>query len=321
MATMTERFKTDNRELDDLFDRYRAAPGSHVFAPLADACRKAGMLEEALEICARGVGEHPRYASGYVVQGKCLYDAGRTADARAAFERVLALDPKNLVALKFLGILHAESGDSARAAEYFEHILALDPDDREIRSRIEDVEIAGIHAPNASVRAETETLSDIDVSDDVPDTLPDAVDEEPAILPDMEDDAFEGEPITLGDESVTSDEIATMTLADIYASQGYHSRALKIYREVQKRQPDNASLAAKIEALEKNVRAAIEAARAPEPEPAVEKAKEPAAPPKKAAPEAAAPTATRTSAPPEGTPINQAQNYEQFKRWLKASSR
>jgi AcrR family transcriptional regulator len=55
-ATMTERFQTDNRELDDLFERYRAAPGSHIFAPLADACRKAGMLDEALEICARGVG-------------------------------------------------------------------------------------------------------------------------------------------------------------------------------------------------------------------------------------------------------------------------
>ena len=38
-------------ELDDLFERYRATPKGHVFAPLADACRKAGMLEEALEIC------------------------------------------------------------------------------------------------------------------------------------------------------------------------------------------------------------------------------------------------------------------------------
>jgi Flp pilus assembly protein TadD len=109
---MTDRSQTD---LDELFDRYRAAPGSHVFAPVADACRKAGMLEEALEICARGVGLHPRYASGYVVQGKCLYAAGRAGDAEAAFDRVLELDPKNLVALKYLGILHAERGDNARA--------------------------------------------------------------------------------------------------------------------------------------------------------------------------------------------------------------
>jgi tetratricopeptide (TPR) repeat protein len=323
-ATMTERFKTDNRELDDLFDRYRAAPGSHVFAPLADACRKAGMLEEALEICSRGVGEHPRYASGYVVQGKCLYDSNRKGDALAAFERVLGLDPKNLVALKYLGMLHAEQGDSERAAEYFEHILALDPDDRDIRSRIEDIELAAPHAPHASVRAEAETLSDV-VLDAQSDATPAAVvaeetETEVAVLPDMEDDAFEGEPITLGDESVTSDEIATMTLADIYASQGYGSRALKIYREVHKRQPDNAALAAKIETLEKEIRAATEAARQAEPEPVVATPKA-TIPAKNSAEPAVAPPSPRTAAPlPDSTPINQAQNYEQFKRWLKSSS-
>jgi len=153
--------QTDNPELDDLFERYKAAPKSQLFAPLADACRKAGMLEEALEICARGVGEHPRYASGYVVQGKCLYDARRTADAQAAFDRVLALDPKNLVALKYLGILHAERGDNARAREYFEHILALDPDNRDIRSRIEDVVIENIRTPQASVRADDTMKIDV----------------------------------------------------------------------------------------------------------------------------------------------------------------
>jgi tetratricopeptide (TPR) repeat protein len=318
---MTDRFQTDNRELDDLFERYRAAPGSHIFAPLADACRKAGMLEEALEICARGVGAHPRYASGYVVQGKCLYDAGRSGDAEAAFERVLDLDPKNLVALKYLGMLHAERGESEIACDYFEHILALDPDNREIRARVEDVEQAGPRASHASVRAEAEMLSDVVAEEAADAPAPDVAGEEVALLPDMEDDAFEGEPITLGDESVTSDEIATMTLADIYASQGYHSRALKIYREVLRRQPDNAALAAKIESLETSVRAVIDAARAPEPAGPV--AGETTEIPAPANPSVApAPPEKRTPPVlPTGTPINQSQSYEQFKRWLKASSR
>ncbi|HET6348315.1 MAG TPA: tetratricopeptide repeat protein, partial [Candidatus Krumholzibacteria bacterium] len=238
---MSERFQTDNRELDDLFERYRAAPDGHVFAPLADACRKAGMLDEALDICARGVGVHPRYASGYVVQGKCLYDAGRSQDAQAAFDRVLELDPKNLVALKFLGIIHSERGDDTAARQYFEHILALDPGDREIRARIEDVAVpapppAAKKAPASAPVPTPAALTDTD---------------EMAPLPDIEDESFQGDPITLGDESVTSDEIATMTLADIYASQGYASRALRIYREVLKRQPGNRELAARIEALEK----------------------------------------------------------------------
>jgi tetratricopeptide (TPR) repeat protein len=310
-ATMTERFQTDRHELDDLFERYRSAPRSHVFAPLADACRKAGMLEEALEICSRGVGEHPRYASGYVVQGKCLYDAGRANDAKAAFERVLALDPKNLVALKYLGMLHAERGDSAQATEYFEHILVLDPDNREIRSRIEDVELSPAHAPQASVRAEPQP-PDVSAEDD----------EEAAMLPDIEDESFEGEPITLRDETVTSDEIATMTLADIYASQGYSSRALKIYREVQKRQPDNSALASKIESLEREVRSAVDAARESAAAQSVTPTPDAGAAPARSEVrqrDAAPVTPRQSPMPPTGNPIDQSQSYEQFKRWLKAS--
>lgn len=312
---MTERFQTDHRELDDLFDRYRAAPRSHVFAPLADACRKAGMLEEALEICARGVEDHPRYASGYVVQGKCLYDAGRGQDAEAAFDRVLQLDPKNLVALKYLGIIHAERGESGQAREYFEHILALDPDNREIRSRFDDV--------RTPVQASPEIRTTIPEIDGTP------VEEKVPLLPEVEDEAFEGEPITLRDESVTSDEIATMTLADIYASQGYTSRALKIYREVQKRQPGNTALMARIETLEKEAKAAVIETPVPvavaETPAVAERARSASAPREKSRPDReevmSTPRPAPSTAPPDGHPIDQSQSYEQFKRWLKASSR
>ena len=73
---MNDRFRTENPELDALFERYRAAPESHVFAPLADACRKAGMVEEALDIYEKGVRSNPDYTSGHVVRGKCHFDLG-----------------------------------------------------------------------------------------------------------------------------------------------------------------------------------------------------------------------------------------------------
>jgi tetratricopeptide (TPR) repeat protein len=47
-------------------------------------------------------------------------------------------------------------------------------------------------------------------------------------------------------------ELATMTLAGIYAAQGYYNKALKIYREILEDQPDNseaAEMAAKIEEM------------------------------------------------------------------------
>jgi tetratricopeptide (TPR) repeat protein len=336
---MSERFQTKNRELDDLFERYRAAPRGYVFAPLADACRKAGMIEEALDICARGVGQHPRYPSGYVVQGKCLYDAGRAGDAQAAFDRVLDLDPKNLVALKYLGIIHAERGDSARAREYFEHILALDPDDRDIRAWMEDVAHrpavsrstkvaepgpapaggAAVVAPRTGEATVSAPAARPEPTDVVSDLLEEAAevldDEDPSLLPDVADEEFTGAPITLRDESVISDEIATITLADIYASQGYATRALRIYRDVIRRQPDNAELAARIEKLERQE--AETPAAAPAPVPVAEPAPRPAPP-------ATAPDLPASSLPAEsasGQPIDQTRNYEQFKRWLKATHR
>jgi len=295
---MNERLTTSHPELDELFERYRRAPESTVFAPLADACRKAGMLEEALEICARGIAANPRYASGYVVQGKCCFDAGKKVEAEAAFNRVLAIDAHNLVALKFLGILHADRGDRKAARGYFEHILNLDPDNKEIRGRYEDVVAAGAAVAPASrpvVDAATEESEDAAVE-----------------LPDIQEDGFEGEPITLRDATVTTDDIATLTLADIYLAQGHAARALRIYREVLKLQPDNLNLRAKIEALTPAPPVEVEpVVPAPAPAPSAQAAPEPQPGPARA---------SAPATPSKGSPIDEGRSYEQFKRWLRSSS-
>jgi len=213
---MTDRFDTDNPELEALFHRFQRAPNTHMFAPLADACRKAGMVEAALEICDKGIAENPGYTSGYVVKGKCLFDLGKLARAEETFEEVLEHDENNLVALKYLGLIMAEQGNANEAYDKFRHILALDPDDKEIKRRIADLESS----------------------------------EEPVELPDVKDEEFEGESISLSDDAPASDDLATTTLADIYAEQGYIDKAARIYREVLKQQPGNRAVRAKLERLE-----------------------------------------------------------------------
>jgi tetratricopeptide (TPR) repeat protein len=248
---MTERYITDNPELDALFERYRQAPRSHVFAPLADACRKAGLIDEAVDIADRGVQENPGYTSGHVVRGKCYYDRGDRKTAVACFERVLDLDPNNLVALKFLGLIQAEEGDAAGARERFKHILALDPDDREIRRELDILDVPAKPVPDAHEET-AETVERVETVEAVGpmETLAETEAQETREVK-AADDGFEGAPISLGtDDDPTTDELATMTLADIYAEQGYADKALRIYREVLKRQPGNSGIREKIRALD-----------------------------------------------------------------------
>jgi tetratricopeptide (TPR) repeat protein len=318
---MTQPFKTQHPEIDDLFDRYRRAPQSTIFAPLADACRKAGMIDEALDICKKGLAANPRYASGYVVQGKCLYDAEKPEDAEAAFRRVLELDGSNLVALKFIGIILSERGDTGAARACFEHILALDPEDRDIRRRLN--EVGDLRRSETPVSHNEPELGPAEPVRRGPTVEPnagrvpaqdvDTIIVHPQPAESLDDEEFEGAPITLGDASEsTDDEIATMTLADIYATQGYTDKALRIYREVSRRQPDNQDLLRKIAALES--RAERRAAAEAEAPAAVVQAEPPVRE------EAPAPKPAAVAQTAAGNRIDETRSYEQFKRWLRSVS-
>lgn len=60
---------------------------------------------------------------------------------------------------------------------------------------------------------------------------------------------------TDGEPANSSGEIATRTLAEIYAQQGLHERALTIYRRIERRLPDDADVARRIAELSRAVQA------------------------------------------------------------------
>jgi tetratricopeptide (TPR) repeat protein len=239
-----------NPELEALFRKYESAPDSYVFAPLADAYRKAGMHDEAVAICRKGVSRHPDYPSGHVVQGKCYFDIGDLDLAEEAFKSVLNLDASNLVALKFLGMIQVGRGDLVGASEFFHNILVLDPANREIRGMLEDLrELDKSIAQPADVSKDEPPVADNQPEPDAV-SLGDGGGADESWKDDADDGSFEGSPIELGADDGMSDELATTTLADIYAAQGYYDKAGRIYREVLRRHPDNAVIRKKLEALE-----------------------------------------------------------------------
>ncbi|UCH84566.1 MAG: tetratricopeptide repeat protein [Candidatus Latescibacterota bacterium] len=257
--------------LDELFEKYRQAPDSYLFVPLADACRKQGRLDEALEICEKGVERHPGYASGHVVKGKCLYDRGDYDTACETFERVLLLDDNNLVALKFLGMIAADAGQLDAARGYFQKILAVDPENREIKRIIREVEEREhvVESEDVLVASVTDVLEEIkpvegsDATMDTDDSLArtdDGSETEPSTRDGLSPGADFGTVEPRADEPdgshrpdiepvETSEELASITLADIFAAQGYTSKAEKIYREVLNKQPGNEAVRKKLDEL------------------------------------------------------------------------
>jgi len=186
-----------NEELKVLIKRFDEAPDSRLFAPLADAYRKNGNLDKAIEICEEGLGRYPDYISARIIMGKCFYDRGASERAKTEFEKALALDSENMVALKFLGDIHLAEDDREKASDYYQKLLAIDPTNQEIKKLNEEI---------------TEHFK------------PRSID-----LEDRE----------IIEEADNSSEPATMTLAGIYAAQGYYAKAKNIYRSIIEEDPGN----------------------------------------------------------------------------------
>jgi len=114
-------------EIEKLEKRWAENPKGRNFAPLADAYRKAGELDRALELCTAGLELHPDYVSAHIVFGRCLIDQKNEAGASDVFRKVLALDPENVLALKILAEIADRGGRYDEAAEWLGRLLAADP--------------------------------------------------------------------------------------------------------------------------------------------------------------------------------------------------
>jgi tetratricopeptide (TPR) repeat protein len=77
-------------------------PSPRTFAPLAEAYRLLGRLEDAVKTASTGVESYPGHAGIRVVLARALSDAGDEESALDAFRTVLELDPDNLEATAFV---------------------------------------------------------------------------------------------------------------------------------------------------------------------------------------------------------------------------
>jgi len=111
-------------------------PKSRAFAPLAEAYRRAGMLDEAIMVAQDGLKIHPAYHSGRVALGRAYFEKGMLVEAATELETVTKSSPDNIVAQKVLGEIFFRQGDKEKARRLFSLVLTLSPGDKEAEEKL-----------------------------------------------------------------------------------------------------------------------------------------------------------------------------------------
>lgn len=127
-------------QLYHFLKRYQEDPTSRVFAPLAEAYRKAGLLEEAIEIATEGMKKHPTFVGGKVALSRALYDSKRYTEVVELLKPVAIDAPDNLVAQRLVADSCLILGRVAEALACYKMLLYFVPDDYETVKIVRELE-------------------------------------------------------------------------------------------------------------------------------------------------------------------------------------
>jgi tetratricopeptide (TPR) repeat protein len=183
-------------------------PHSTAFVPLAEVYREIGLLDYALEVARLGTRMLPHHSPGFETLGRILAQMGHIDEAMSAYGQALSIDAQDLPALLGLARLHLVRGERAEARRILVEAASYHPEDEMVESMLAALDLPrplGGLMPTPA---------------DAPAPLA-----EPAHAPAAADDAL----------------IPTATLAEIYLKQGLLDQAIRVYREILRLEPGNAT--------------------------------------------------------------------------------
>lgn len=201
-------------EIDIVLGKLDAYPGSLLFARLADAYLQADKMNEAIAVCEQGLAHHTEYANGHLIMARCYARLGLRDQAKIEFEQTLELDSEHMAAFLNLGDIYYEEKQIDRALHCYQRALEPDPLSEIVQQRISSLKHRG------SLQA-----------------------------PEHEDHGKADDENRDLRETIT-----TVTLAEIYASQGLIEKAVDMYRRVLTYSPDQRDVSDRIQELEERLR-------------------------------------------------------------------
>ncbi|MBX7231140.1 MAG: tetratricopeptide repeat protein [Bdellovibrionales bacterium] len=167
--------KYDMNEINPvLVEKYQlmlqADPSAKVFAPLAEAYRKMGLVEEGLQLCLRGIDFHPDFASGRVALGRLYLQKNNLDLAVEQLQKAVDLAPENLLAQSLLGETLLKLRRPKEALQAFKMLLLLNPLDQKAQRTVRKMESITADEYDDDVFAMSKLSSNLShhqVSDDI----------------------------------------------------------------------------------------------------------------------------------------------------------
>ncbi|MFP4466535.1 MAG: tetratricopeptide repeat protein [Candidatus Goldiibacteriota bacterium] len=204
-------------EIEELKKKLSQNPESMIFVPLADAYRKAGMLDDAIKVCEDGLEKHPSYTSARVVLGRIYSEKGMLDEAIEELKRVEAVDVDNIMVHSMLGNVYLKKKMYARAIEQFQRVLSLNPEDSEVQEKLQEA-LSAKQAPEIKEKEKP--------SPEKPEP------EKPAEKPVQEKkETGGGRP--------GFDAGKNMKIAELYTKKEEFAKAIEIYKEILDSDSDN----------------------------------------------------------------------------------
>jgi predicted Zn-dependent protease len=255
MQSSNDSFWADIKRFED---RLKKDPESFCFSQLAESYLQVGLVDDALSVARTGVAIHPGYVAGQLVFAKACFRKGLQDDCKKALEKVTSAVPENAEAQRMLARLYAESGRDDAAVQVLKTLLEFCPDDQMARTELDALQ-GGVMDDDLELIEFTEADIIHDETEPVPvvtSAAKHAAFEKP--LPIVEEEPWQVEEAE--EESVQSgfmpeaggekDPLTTATLAELYVSQGFISKAVEIYRDILQSDPGNAIVLARLAKLE-----------------------------------------------------------------------
>lgn len=251
---------------------YKEDPNSRVFAPLAEAYRKFGMVDDAIEILKKGIRLHPNFTLGHIGLAYCYFDK---KEFQMTYETLKPLVDDNRENLR-LQKLYAQTCEALEknkeALNSYKFLLYINPRDEEVATKVGLLEssFSGEDILEREIIGETfekQNKFQLDNISQTDESIDDWVQVDLENRNKTEDSENIGEwemqklspnqssdlaSINVGQESEkeqleenegNSSSIVTHTLVDMYLEQGSRDRAIEVLEKIIELNPsDNASL-------------------------------------------------------------------------------